>query len=255
MAPAETQLTKTMTAPGPDGSMRRAGERFAPHNTPRGDRLENDVAQEGARRIGTLAILTAVTVLGIAVLQGLLQPELAAHRTPLFRLSALFLVLSSAGLAALQRSNVCSPQVLLNLGLLFEVTGALALGLIENSIHWSNAPLGRSTAVGGWIAVWVMVVPSRPWKSVTAAFLSAAMLPSAHLLAARILGNPPASWNLVASYSLVVFFVEPRSRLRQLSPRDHAGARRYGRGMARQSQASAARCRRETRAPRPPHRT
>src|SRR6266851_5462962 len=81
MAPAETQLTKTMTAPGPDGSMRRAGERFAPHNTPRGDRLENDVAQEGARRIGTLAILTAVTVLGIAVLQGLLQPELAAHRT------------------------------------------------------------------------------------------------------------------------------------------------------------------------------
>jgi serine/threonine-protein kinase len=52
-----------------------------------------------------------------------------------------------------------------------------------------------------------MVVPSRPWKSVTAAFLSAAMLPCAHLLAARILGYPPASWNLVASYSLVVFFM------------------------------------------------
>ena len=103
-----------------------------------------------------------MTVLGIAVLQGLLQPELAAHRTPLFRLSALFLVLSSGGLAALQRSNVCSPQVLLDLGQVFEVTGALALGLIENSIHWSNAALGRSTAVGGRIAVWVMVVPSRP---------------------------------------------------------------------------------------------
>ena len=207
MVPAETQLTKTMTLPRPGGFLRRAGERFAPHRTPRGDRLENDVAQEGARRIGTLAILTAVTVLGVALLQSFLQPELAAHRTPLFRLSALFLVLSSAGLAALQRSNVCSPQLLLDLGLVFEVTGALALGLIENSIHWSNAPLGRSTAVGGWIAVWVMVVPSRPWKSVTAAFLSAAMLPSAHLLAARILGNPPASWNLVASYSLVVFFM------------------------------------------------
>ena len=207
MVPAEAQLTKTMTAPRRGGSLRRTRERFvssSPHNS---ERLENDVAQEGARRIGTLAILTAVTVLGVALLQSFLQPELAAHRTPLFRLSALFLVLSSAGLAALQRSKVCSPQLLLDLGLVFEVTGALALGLIENSIHWSNAPLGRSTAVGGWIAVWVMVVPSRPWKSVTAAFLSAAMLPCAHLLAARILGYPPASWNLVASYSLVVFFM------------------------------------------------
>ncbi len=207
MVPAETQLTKTMTAPRRGGFLRRARERFVSSSLHSSERLENDVAQEGARRIGTLAILTAVTVLGIAVLQGLLQPELAAHRTPLFRLSALFLVLSSAGLAALQRSNVCSPQVLLDLGLVFEVTGALALGLIENSIHWSNAALGRSTAVGGWIAVWVMVVPSRPWKSVTAAFLSAAMLPCAHLLAARILGYPPASGNQLASHSLVVFFM------------------------------------------------
>src|SRR5260370_25129995 len=128
-----------MTLTGQGGFLRRAGERFAPSSPNSSERLENDVAQEGARRIGTLAILTAVTVLGIAVLQGLLQPELAAHRTPLFRLSALFLVLSSAGLAALQRSNVCSPQVLFDLRLFFEVTVALAMGLIENSIHVSNS--------------------------------------------------------------------------------------------------------------------
>jgi eukaryotic-like serine/threonine-protein kinase len=207
MVPAETQLAKTMSLPGPGGFLRFAKERFASSSTRSSERLENDVAQEGARRLGTLAILTAVTVLGIAVLQGLLQPELASHRTALFRGSALLLVLSSAGLAALQRSNICSPQLLLDLGLVFEVTGALALGLIENSVHWSNAALGRSTAVGGWIAVCVMVVPNRPWKSATAAFLSAAMLPCAHVLAARILGYPPASWNQVASHSLVVFFI------------------------------------------------
>jgi len=68
MAPAETQLTETMTLPRPGGFLRSAGERFAPHSTPSGDRLENDVAQEGARRIGTMAILTAVTVLGVALL-------------------------------------------------------------------------------------------------------------------------------------------------------------------------------------------
>src|SRR4051812_3642249 len=114
MIPADAQVTKTMIAPRRGGFLRHARERFI-SSTPRGSlRLENDVAWEGARRIGILAILTAVTVLGIALLQSLLQPELAAHRTPLFRLSALFLVLSSAGLAALQRSNVCSPQRLLD---------------------------------------------------------------------------------------------------------------------------------------------
>src|SRR5260370_36188376 len=158
MVPAETQSTKTMTLPRPGGFLRRAGERLVSSSPNSSERLENDVAQEGARRIGTLAILTAVTVLGMAVLQGLLQPELAAHRPPLFRLSALFLVLSSAGLAALQRSKVCSPPVLLDLGMVFEVTGALALRLIENSIHWSSAALGRSTAGGGWIPVSAVVV-------------------------------------------------------------------------------------------------
>jgi eukaryotic-like serine/threonine-protein kinase len=207
MAPAETQSTKTMSLPGPGGFLRFAKERFAPSSTRWSERLENDVAQEGAHRLGTLAILTAVTVLGIAVLEGLLQPELASHRTPLFRGSALLLVLSSAGLAALQWWSICSPQLLLDLGLVFEVIGALALGLIESSIHWSNATLGRSTAVAGWIAICAMVIPNRPWKSVTAAFLSAAMLPCAHLLAARILGYPPAPWNQVAGHSLVAFFV------------------------------------------------
>jgi hypothetical protein len=73
MVPAEAQLTRTMNLPRRGGFLRRAGERFAPHSTPRGGRLENDVAQEGARRIGTLAILTAVTVLGVSLLQSFLQ--------------------------------------------------------------------------------------------------------------------------------------------------------------------------------------
>ena len=72
MAPAETQLTKTMTAPRRDGSLRRARERFISSSPHSSERLENEVAQEVARRIGTLPILTVVTVLGIAVLQGLL---------------------------------------------------------------------------------------------------------------------------------------------------------------------------------------
>ena len=210
MAPAEEASLTAAPAGSPPapGILRRAAERLSSHNTPTRQRLENDVAREAARRVGTMAILTALTVVGVAVLQDVLQPELAAaHQAPLFRLSALFLVLASAGLAALERSTACSAQLLLDFGLVFEVAGAFALGLMENSINWSNAPVRGSTAVAGWIAVCLMVVPNRPWKSITAAALSAAMVPCAHLLAARVLGYPPMPWNRLAAYSLAAVFI------------------------------------------------
>jgi tetratricopeptide (TPR) repeat protein len=83
-------------------------------------RLADDVAAQAAQRLGTLAILTAVTVVAMTLLQQALQPELAeAHQTPLFRLAALFFVLASAGLAALERSKLVRPQALLDIGLVF----------------------------------------------------------------------------------------------------------------------------------------
>jgi len=210
MAPAE-QATVTDVLAGrrpAGGRLRYARERLLSRGTRTSQSAQNDIAQEGSRRIGNMAILTALTVLGVAILQSSLQPELAAaHRTPLFRLSALFLVLASAGLAALQRTNALPPQLLLDFGLVFEVAAAFALSLIENSITWSNAPVRGSTAVAGWIALCVMVIPNRPWKSITAAALSAAAVPCAHLLAARILNYPPLPWNRLASYSLVAFFI------------------------------------------------
>ena len=210
MSPAErASLTVTLAGPPPGGRiLRRARERLSSHPSRTRQRVDNDVAREAAQRIGTMAVLTALTVVGVAALQDVLQPELAAaHQAPLFRLSALFLVLASAGLAALERSSAIPAQILLDLGLVFEVAGALALGLMENSINWSNAPVRGSTAVGGWIAICLIVIPNRPWKSITAAGLSAAMVPCAHLLAARILGYPPLPWNRLAAYSLVALFI------------------------------------------------
>jgi hypothetical protein len=79
--------------------------------------LADSVADQAARRLGTLAILTAVTVVGMTILEHILQPELAAaHGTPLFRLAALFLVLASIGLAGLERSQIAQPQTLLTWG-------------------------------------------------------------------------------------------------------------------------------------------
>src|SRR5262245_12658317 len=174
--------TLTMKSHSVGGILRCEANRLHSDSPRTKARVEDDVAEQAAQRIGTMAILTALTVVGMAILQHSLQPELAAaHKTPLFRLSAIFLVLASAGLAALQRSKILAPQLLLDIGLVFEVAGAFALGLIENSLPWQNHPVRGSTIVAAWIALCVLVIPNRPWKSITAAILSAAMVPSAHL--------------------------------------------------------------------------
>src|SRR4030095_4820191 len=171
-------------------------------------RIADDVAQQGARRIGTIAILTAVTVAGAVILEHALQPEMAAaQQNPLFRLSALFLVLAGASLAVLQRAELVGAQDLLDLGLVFEVAGSCALALMENAAPWPNSPIHGSTIVVSWIAICVIAISNRPWKSITAAISSAAIVPCVHVIAAQILGYPPLPWHRLVSYSLGPAFI------------------------------------------------
>jgi serine/threonine-protein kinase len=166
-------------------------------------RIADDVAKQGAQRIGILAIVTAATVVGNVVLQQMLQPEMAAaQQNPVFRLSALFLVLAGIGLAVLQRSDLVSAQDLLDLGLVFEVAGACALAVMENAIPWPEAPIRGSTIVATWLAICVVIIPNKPWKSISAAIASAAIVPVAHVVTARMLGHPALPWSRLAIYSL-----------------------------------------------------
>jgi hypothetical protein len=166
-------------------------------------RVRDEVAQEGARRLGTLAIVTAISVVVTTLAKHLLQPEMAlAQTTPLFRLSALFLVLASVGLAALQRFGQVRPQILLDLGLAFEIAGAFIIAAMENSLPWPDTPVRGSTFVAAWIALCALVIPNKPWKSGAAAFVSAAMVPVGHLFAAAVAGYSVMPWNRLASYSL-----------------------------------------------------
>lgn len=170
--------------------------------------LDGAVAEQSVQRLGRFAILTAITVVGITIGQNLLQPELAlVHQEPLFRLSALFLVLASIGLAALQRTNWLDPQALLDVGLIFEVCGAFALSAMDNSLKWSNGPVRGSAGVAAWIALCVLLIQNKPWKSCVAALLSALMVPCGHLVASYSLGYSPLPWNRLASYSLAPLFI------------------------------------------------
>jgi serine/threonine-protein kinase len=200
MASLSTQTTQSVAA---GGLLRCGADRIGAGGSSTRARVAEGIAEEAARRVGTMAILTAFTVVGTAVLQHALQPEMAAaHQTPLYRLSALFLALAAIGIAVLQRSKLVAPQLLLDIGLAFEIAGALALGLIESSMPWLDAPVRGSTIVAAWTALCVLVIPNTPWKSIVAATLSAAMVPCAHLLAARLVGYPPMPWNRLAAYSL-----------------------------------------------------
>jgi serine/threonine-protein kinase len=150
-----------------------------------------------------------VSVVVSTMIENALQPELAtARQTPLFRSVALLLVLASVALAALERSKALRPQVLLDVGMLFEVAGAFALGVMENSMPWlADGPVRGVTLVGVWIAVCGLAIPNRPWKSFTAALLSAAMAPAAHLFSARLLGYQPLPWNRLAAFTLSAVFM------------------------------------------------
>lgn len=199
--PAEGGST-TRRQPG-HAVLRRGGQQSSDRGPQTRARVAGEIADQESRRIGTLAILTAVTVVGASVLHHALSPDIAAaQQTPLFRLSALFLVLAGIGLAALQRSGLLSSQDLLDLGLAFEVGGALALSLMENAMPLPADSARGYTGVSAWIAICVMVIPNRPWKSVAAAIASAAMVPCGHLLAAEILGYPAMRWNGLAAYTL-----------------------------------------------------
>jgi len=207
---AGTQIQSATLSASPDaGAVLRCGINRSDAASPQSyARIADDVAEQGGRRIGVLAILTAVTVAGAAILQQALQPEIAtAQKNPLFWVSALFLVLAGASLAALQRAELVSAQELLDLGLVFEVAGACALSLMENVVPWPDAPVRGSTIVVTWVAICLVLIPNRPWKSITAAISSAVIVPCAHLVAAHVIGYPALPWNRLLSYSLGLAFV------------------------------------------------
>jgi serine/threonine-protein kinase len=78
---------------------------------------------------------------------------------------------------------------------------------MENAMPWPDTPIRGSTAVATWLAICVVIIPNKPWKSVTAAIVSAAVIPVAHLMTARILDYPALPWNRLLIHSLGPFLI------------------------------------------------
>src|SRR5690349_7924565 len=80
MTPAtQTILTsRGVPAEAAAGVLKCDGRRSVASGSQTHVRIAENVAEQGAQRIGTMAILTAVTVVATSILQHALQPELVA---------------------------------------------------------------------------------------------------------------------------------------------------------------------------------
>ena len=118
---------------------------------------------------------------------------LAANPVPPVYFVAMAMAIGS-GLViyALARSRKLNPQLMLDIGLMFEVVGALCIGLIETSRF--SADTAVHAAPGGialWITFFILVVPNTLGKTALAALSSALMGPVALIIAAYANGQPP----------------------------------------------------------------
>ena len=106
---------------------------------------------------------------------------------------ALWIAIGS-GLAiyGLARSRRLNPDLILDIGLIFEVVGALCISLFEASRFSAETPVHSGpSGVALWITFFVLVVPNTLGKTALAALSSALMGPLALIIAAYANNQPP----------------------------------------------------------------
>ena len=115
------------------------------------------------------------------------QPErVVASGVPFQLVAAVLLCAGGTAMCALAWSRKIRPDLLLDIGLVFEVVVAFAISLNENATPWPPGQLIRGISWNClWIAMYVVAIPGTYGKSVLAAIASACMAPFG-LLAASV---------------------------------------------------------------------
>ncbi len=177
--------------PGPPNDMGRTT--LVHVSTSRIARIPKEVAEHGARRLAWLAVgyaglLVVMYALGSFVQPGLIAPAKAGN---LYLVSMGAGLMAAAATAGLAFSGKLSGRLVLDLGLIFQVLGGLFLALLEHAIAWApDAVLRGHSAVGIWIAFYVLVVPGTLGKTTLAALATAFMGPLG--LAVHVVGGQPS---------------------------------------------------------------
>jgi serine/threonine-protein kinase len=162
--------------------------------------LPADLVRGGVRRLGIASLACAGVVAGVFGFMNL--APLSSDYLPIGNAVALACIVLSLAIFALTRAPI-AEQHLLNLGLAYEVVGAFGIALAETLATYQ--PEGKVRGISWvclWIALFPMVVPSTPGKTLMIAFTSALMGWFA-LHAAALLGAP------LPPVSVMVYLVAP----------------------------------------------
>jgi serine/threonine-protein kinase len=168
--------------------------------------LPLDLLEGVVGRLGWFAFLVVLSVPFVQVLMRRLQPAWALRsweEMPLAWCGVIAVMIASAAICALAWARALPPRLLLDLGLLYEVLGALCIALMEHAVPWpAGIPVRGISWTAVWIAIFSLVVPSTPGKTALAAIASAAMSPVGLMLHLLITGLPAPPDNVL----LVLFF-------------------------------------------------
>ncbi len=155
--------------------------------------LPPELLQSAARRLRTAAgIFVVAYVIAYCSFwalapRSIMPPEgkIVGHCGAIFAITSSFVVL------ALGRSKSISPARLIDIGLVYEVIGALGIFVAEYGLAWQPGEIPRGIS---WAAYWIVcfpfIVPSTPGKSALAAVVSASMAPIAIAVNMAFGGTP-----------------------------------------------------------------
>ena len=179
-------------------------------NTQRGPRaLPDDLLRDASRRLGILSLVAGglwlvATVLGDIAVRSMAHGDQQAFRVGMPEAIAAFSIVVSVLLFFYTRRGQRDPRTMLDLGLVYMVLTAVALGLV---FHWNPLPMDLRIApeiswIGAVVLMFAAIVPSTRAKTLVAGLIAVSMNPMAMLIArARGTWNfEPASTALLMHY-------------------------------------------------------
>ena len=154
--------------------------------------LPADLLQTAVKRLGFLGLVIALMGPSAYLIEHFTQPErlAAGGPVPFQQIVAALLFVAGISVFVLGWFHILRADLMLDLGLVFEVVVAFAISLSENATAWPPGPIRGVSWNSLWITMYVVAIPGTYGKSVLAAFAAACMGPFGLLVATTVNGNP-----------------------------------------------------------------
>ncbi len=152
--------------------------------------LTGEVLDTAVRRLGFLGLVIAAMGPSVYAILHHFQRAMVSGPVPIQPAAAALLVVAGLSVCMLAWSRKVRPELVLDLGLVFQVIVAFAISLWENAPPWPPDQMIRGISWNClWISMYVVAIPGSYGKSVLAAVTAACMVPFGLLVATVVNGN------------------------------------------------------------------